>query len=121
MNVDKIKWYHSINGQPIHLFPINRPTDVTVQQTEVVETPKRKQKDPVRIAYYKEVWRITERNASKIKNIGLRGSDYHLDHIIPISYGFKHTIKPTVIGGVKNLRIITRMENFKKNSRFLII
>lgn len=89
--------------------------------TTEVSQAKVKVKNPLKVKYYEEVWQITERNAPKVKNIHLRGQDYHIDHIVPISYGFKKGIKPSVIGGLKNLRIITRQENFKKNCQFVTL
>lgn len=89
----------------------------------VSEEPKKekKQRTPEKIKYYAEVWEATEKNAPRVRNIELRGQEYHLDHIVPISYGFKKGINPAIIGGLKNLRIITRKENFKKNCQFVTL
>ena len=61
-----------------------------------------------------EVWIYTEKEAHKVDNINLRSINYHLDHIIPIQYGFVNYIPPKIIGIYKNLNIITAKENFTK-------
>ena len=65
--------------------------------------------------YYKKVWEITEINCKNIPDIEKRGKDFHLDHIIPISFGFRYFISEEIIGAESNLRIISRKENFLKN------
>lgn len=65
--------------------------------------------------YYKRVWEITEINCKNIPDIDKRGKDFHLDHIIPISFGFHYFISEDIIGAENNLRIISRKENFLKN------
>lgn len=67
--------------------------------------------------YYKKVWELTEKNCKKIKDIHLRGENFHLDHIIPISFGFKYYINEEIIASEKNIRIITKKNNFLKNSQ----
>lgn len=37
-----------------------------------------------------------------------------MDHIVPISYGYKNSIKPELIGSLENLRIIPHIQNFEK-------
>lgn len=49
-------------------------------------------KDLRKYIYYIKVWVETENNAVKLPNIHLRGVNYHLDHITPISYGYKNNI-----------------------------
>lgn len=77
-----------------------------------------KPKNLAKIEYYAKVWEITEKNAPNVENIHLRGQDYHLDHRIPISYGFKNNLHPIIIGQLKNLRIITRKHNLTKNRQY---
>ena len=67
--------------------------------------------------YYKRVWEITERNCKNITDIEKRGKDFHLDHIIPISFGFRYFISEEIIGAESNLRIISHKNNFIKNCR----
>ena len=55
--------------------------------------------------YYKEVKRITENQPLHLlENYDKRGRSekqgYHLDHIIPISYGFINNISPEIIGDI---------------------
>ncbi|WP_277496565.1 hypothetical protein [Elizabethkingia anophelis] len=69
--------------------------------------------------YYVKVWMETEKNAVRLPNIHLRGVNYHLDHITPISYGYKHNIEPELIGSLCNIRIITREENLYKCDKLI--
>jgi hypothetical protein len=64
--------------------------------------------------YYSKVWIESNKNSKYINNIELRGLDYHLDHIVPISYGFTNNISPLLIGGISNLRIIHKKDNMIK-------
>ncbi len=79
--------------------------------------------EPKKKQYYKNVWKYTKQqpihlleNFEKRGPAGIDGA-YHLDHIIPISYGFKKSIAPEKIGYLYNLRFIPWRENVtKKNS-----
>ena len=66
--------------------------------------------------YYCKVWIITENNdLTTLKNHTKRSfKGYHLDHIFPISQGFKLGISPEAIGNIKNLQFIPRKRNMKK-------
>lgn len=74
--------------------------------------------------YYKIVRRITEsQDLSKLENFDKRGRGteegvYHLDHIIPISYGLINNIDPAIIGHISNLRFIPALENIKKGASY---
>ena len=46
--------------------------------------------------------------------------DHHIDHKIPISYGFKNNIKPKNLGHVSNLQFISKEENDLKSSTPLV-
>lgn len=70
-----------------------------------------------RFIYYIEVWKYTEMVEGLVLNNHLRGSDYHLDHIIPLSYGFTYNIPSIIIGGFFNLQVITRGENGAKGDK----
>lgn len=68
--------------------------------------------------YYAKVWVITEDNdLTVLKNHEKRGfRTYHLDHIFPISFGFKNNIPPEVIGNIDNLRFIHHKKNIDKGN-----
>lgn len=68
--------------------------------------------------YYKLVWEFTEANAPNVPSIDLRGQDYHIDHIIPISYGFKTGIDPAIIGALDNLQMLSKRDNFLKCDKY---
>lgn len=70
-----------------------------------------------RYIYYIEVWKYTEMVELFVPNNHLRGSNYHLDHIIPLSYGFTYNIPSVIIGSLFNLQVITRGENGGKKDK----
>lgn len=78
----------------------------------------KKIKDLNKKIYYAKVWIITELNdLTVLKNHEKRGfKKFHLDHIFPISEGFKNGIAPEVIGNIENLRFISRQTNMKKGN-----
>jgi hypothetical protein len=87
------------------------------------KNPKIKQKiknlkDLDKKLYYAMVWEVTESQPLYIlENSDKRGwKSYHLDHIYPISMGFKENISPEKIGNIKNLRFIPFEENIRKGS-----
>lgn len=67
--------------------------------------------------YNNKVRMLTERTYNQNKNIinpmnlSRTISGYHLDHIIPIWYGFLHYIDPYIISHLKNLRMISTSDN----------
>ena len=86
--------------------------------------PKIKQKiknikDLEKKLYYAMVWEVTEQQPLYIlENFDKRGwKNYHLDHIYPISMGFKEKIPPEKVGNIKNLRFIHHIENINKGSK----
>jgi predicted transcriptional regulator len=86
--------------------------------------PKIKQKiknikDLDKKLYYAMVWEVTEQQPLHIlQNSDKRGwKNHHLDHIYPISMGFKEKIPPEKIGNIKNLRFIHYTENLDKGSK----
>jgi len=86
--------------------------------------PKIKQKiknikDLDKKLYYAMVWEVTEQQPLHIlENSDKRGwKNHHLDHIYPISMGFKEKIPPEKIGNIKNLRFIHYTENLDKGSK----
>lgn len=74
-------------------------------------------KDVEKFLYYVEVWSITEHNAILLPDNNLRGKKYCLDHIIPISYGYKYNINPKVIGGIDNIQILSMRDNLIKGTK----
>lgn len=73
--------------------------------------------------YYRKVRRISkQQDISVLDNFdklrGLCGVEdaYQLDHIIPISEGYRQNIDPEVIGHISNLQIIPWQENLRKSN-----
>jgi len=72
--------------------------------------------------YRIEVDKITKSNdLTKLKNFSKKNlyHKYEIDHIYPISIGFKNNIPPSLIGSIDNLRIIPRFENRRKSSKII--
>lgn len=74
--------------------------------------------------YKKQVRNITNlQPVHLLENYEKRGNGYtneeayHLDHIYPISKGFKNGIPPEVIGDISNLKFIHWLENLKKSNK----
>ena len=67
--------------------------------------------------YKKNVLRITNsQSVHLLPNSGKRGRlGYHLDHIVPINYGFVNNIPVEYIGDISNLQFITYSENVRKH------
>lgn len=75
-----------------------------------------KKKKKEKLAYYNKCWKITEKNAPLIKDIDKRKfKSYDIDHIVPISYGYKNNIPAELIGSLENLRMLPNKENLLKN------
>lgn len=84
------------------------------------------EKDIDKIEYYKQVWKITESqpleliegyDINKRTRIDLDENAYHIDHIIPIIYGYENNIPPEEVGNIKNLQFIKAIENHKKGKK----
>lgn len=71
--------------------------------------------------YARKVRQITNKQPLHLlKNSEHRGLDvnsYHLDHIVPIRYGYENNISPEKIGDISNLRFISCKENLIKNDK----
>jgi len=71
--------------------------------------------------YKNKVIYHTEHTFKNNKNIidpqNLRGWEYHLDHYIPISYGFKNKVPPILLGNINNLSILDKISNIKKSDK----
>ena len=79
-------------------------------------------KDLEKRLYYIRVWCLTESQPLHV----LRNHDkrcfrgkncYHLDHIIPIIYGYNNNIPVEKIGGMSNLRFIRSEVNMRKGHK----
>jgi len=70
-------------------------------------------------AYKKEVWRLTELEPIRLlPNYERRGfKDYHLDHILSISEGFRLGLPPETLACISNLRMIPHKHNMVKGTR----
>ena len=81
----------------------------------IVKQKKKSLKKIEKAKYYKQCWEETEKNAPLLDGIEKRCfKKYDIDHIVPISYGYKNNISPKLIGSLKNLRIISNDENKEK-------
>ena len=76
--------------------------------------------------YKRKVWNLTTRNYRKYKHIinpndyirTTGGDGYHLDHIMPIHYGFVNGILPSILAEVKNLQMLPWRENIAKGNKY---
>jgi len=74
--------------------------------------------------YYKKVRRLTEQQPlALLENYEKRGrldekeDAYHLDHIIPVCYGWLNNIPEEIIADISNLRFIPASDNIAKSSK----
>lgn len=69
--------------------------------------------------YYKRVWEITlSHDLNEVMQGFERGfKKYHIDHIIPISHGYKNNIPAEVIGAKDNLRPLHYKDNMRKGTK----
>jgi hypothetical protein len=76
---------------------------------------------PEKKSYYMKVRSLTEKQPLHIlENFNLRGRQtYHVDHIIPIIYGYTNDIPAEKIAHISNLRIITAKENLQKSCNII--
>ena len=75
--------------------------------------------------YYNEVYKETNKqplhlleNYDKRGHLSTKDDAYHLDHIIPISYGFENSIDPKIIGDISNLQMLPAMVNITKGNKY---
>lgn len=65
--------------------------------------------------YKKEVKTLSELNSKELLNGKTRGfKENHIDHIVPISYGFKKSIPVSLISSKDNLQVLSYKDNMKK-------
>ena len=76
--------------------------------------------------YYKRVRRLTEQQPLHLlENFEKRGrldtgeGAYHLDHIVPVSYGWINGIPEEIIADISNLRFIPGRDNIIKGAKHL--
>ena len=93
-----------------------------------VEFAYTKETDIDKLEYYKAVHKITESQSlelldgydeSKRTRIDINENAYHIDHIIPIIYGYENNIPPEEMGNRKNLQFIPAIENHKKSKSYV--
>jgi hypothetical protein len=57
-------------------------------------------------------------NLTQLENYEHRSyKEYHIDHIVPIIYGYKNNIPAKVIGNILNLRMLYYTENIEKSNK----
>ena len=85
----------------------------------VIKVNDKKERNKQKAIYYKRVWEITLNNdINKLMNGKKRGfKDYHIDHIIPIIYGYKNNIPAEEIGHINNLRPLYWKDNLLKAAK----
>jgi hypothetical protein len=75
---------------------------------------------PKKDKYYYEVRKLSERQPLYLlENCENRGKfEYHLDHIIPIIYGFNNNIPSHEMASISNLQFIPWKDNLHKSSTY---
>jgi len=74
--------------------------------------------------YSRIVRKLTEKQpVHLLENFDKRGTvgkedAYHLDHKIPVKYGFDNNILPYIIADIKNLEMIPAIDNIRKGSKY---
>lgn len=59
------------------------------------------------------------KTAHLLPGIEKRGwHSWHIDHVVPIAYGFRNSIPPEVIADISNLRMMPAEENRKKGTKY---
>lgn len=111
------KFYKDIYKAYISLSEENKEIVKRVYPN-IINNPKKVTKKKEKANYYSKCWKITEYNAPMLKEIGKREfKKYDIDHIVPISYGYKNQLPAELIGSIENLRIISNKENLIKNNK----
>lgn len=84
--------------------------------TELIE--RRSKHSKAKQVYYKTVWEETEKHTAQLDGIENRGwEDYHVDHIVPIQFGFRKKLPPALVGSLENLRMLSWEDNMAKSSK----
>lgn len=76
---------------------------------------------PEKKSYYMQVRSLTKKQPlHTLENYQKRGKfTYHVDHIIPIIYGYTNNIPAEQIAHISNLQIITAQENLQKSCNII--
>lgn len=76
---------------------------------------------PAFVSYRRKVYAVTKKQPLEtLENFDKRGrgnNGYHVDHIVSVFDGFKNDIDPSIIGNIKNLRMLLGIENVSKGPR----
>lgn len=111
-------FYHDITLALKSLNEENQEIIKRIFPNLLKDEKRRKKRNKNKSSYYASVWRHTELNSINLEGIEKRGFlKYDIDHIVPISYGYKNNIPPELIGSISNLRVISSKENVKKGDR----
>lgn len=76
-------------------------------------------------SYRSKVMRLSRKTYKDFKdeinpdNLEISSNKFHLDHIIPISLGFKHKIDPEIMSNKINLQILFYKHNIKKGNTMI--
>jgi hypothetical protein len=68
-------------------------------------------------AYRARVWLITEKNISADDNSKRGRTAFHIDHIFPISKGYRYGIPSSLMGSANNLKLLPFKENIVKSNK----
>ena len=98
---DHIKEIAGINNPKHQNYINNNPTEYKEYKTKVTYYTEQSYKKHIKI----------------LDRYKLRSKEYHLDHIIPISYGWINKIEPKIIGSLNNIQILIKIENLKKSNK----
>ena len=110
----------NIVTKDIEFIPVFFTKSVYKRDIVIVPLKQKRKNNPEKLRYYRNVWKITLANNIDILMAGnKRGKyDYHIDHKIPIIYGFKNNIPEEQIGHISNLQPLFWKDNFKKSSLY---
>lgn len=107
--------------KPKEITPIYTlsPLKNKVKKKKVI-LPKQKDSSLFK-TYKKKVWKLTEVNCQFLENITERGfTNYHVEHMISISYGFRNNIPIENIAHLSNLRMLFYKDNMIKGVKCFV-
>jgi len=97
----------------------------TLRETNEASGHWIKEEDISDFARYSKIvrWLTEKQPIHLLENIEKRGKAsipgaYHLDHKMPLKYGFENGILPYVIADIRNLEMIPAIDNLKKGSKY---
>lgn len=107
----QIEYYNGDEKKAFHSLSIeNRNLAIPLYLKSKVKNKYNKR------TYFNDVKNASEKNARSFGMNSKRGQEYHLDHIVPIFYGYKNHIPVSLISSIENLRIIPAKENIEKSA-----